>query len=67
VNVRLIMALNNFYTFRYNKGVNFEDYVLALFLDSQLAGDLRLIIECWPTLSIELRQPIVKNSAVRNV
>ena len=32
----------------------------SLFLDSELDADLRVIVERWPELSVELRQAIVK-------
>ena len=37
-----------------------ENLAPSLFLDSEIAPDLKLIIEHWPTLSVELRQAIVK-------
>ncbi|MHC4756222.1 MAG: hypothetical protein ACYTBP_13890 [Planctomycetota bacterium] len=37
-----------------------QNLVSGLFFDSQFEADLKLIIERWPKLSVELRRVIVK-------
>ena len=37
-----------------------EQLVDFLFLESELDADLKQIIACWPALSVELRQAILK-------
>ena len=37
-----------------------QKLVSGLFLDSEIDPDLKVIIEHWPNLSVELRQAIVK-------
>ena len=37
-----------------------QKLVSGLFLDSEIDPDLKLIIECWPELSVELRSAICR-------
>ena len=37
-----------------------ENLVSGLFFDSEIDPDLKVIIERWPELSVELRQAIIK-------